>query len=39
VKAADDGAALLLGYLADLVVDPARSREQEALARRLAFGV
>jgi hypothetical protein len=39
VKAADDDAALLLGYLADLVGDPARSREREALARRLAFGV
>jgi hypothetical protein len=28
-----------LGYLADLVGDPARSRERETLARRLAFGV
>jgi hypothetical protein len=28
-----------LGYLADLVGDPSRSREREALARRLAFGV
>lgn len=28
-----------LGYLADLVGDPARSRERETLARRLVFGV